>query len=371
MQLVVVSNYFPPCSFGGYELGCRDVVERLRARGHGVTVLTSDYRAAEAPADPNVSRSFPLDDGEKFRPLWHLRSVLIFLRAAFTARPDVVYFWNQAGLSLWLAPVAQLFGFHSAFFLSDTSFPSWKVAAFLGAAGRRITKGTRCHFASRFLQQLDAPNESGLVIHWGIDPKVFRDEDREPRPEQPLRLLYLGQIIPEKGVHVAIDAAEIIAKRDGADSVHLTIVGGSSKPDYLRELQASVGARGLNHLIDFAGKRDRAELPRLYHAHDILILPSIWEEPFAITPLEAMACGVPVVATSTGGSAEIFRDRENAMVVPAGDAEACASAILELQSDRALYMRIRERARALVTEEFTIDGMVDRIERDLEQVAKS
>lgn len=371
MQLLVVSNYFPPCFIGGYELGCRDVIEGLKAHGHSATVLTSNYRRGDATEDSEVLRLLPLDDGTTCRLLWHLRSALTFLRLAFSLRPNVIYFWNQSGLSLWLAPLARLFRFRCVFFLSDTSFVSWRVGAFFSKsdrAGHRVINGIRCHFASEFLRRYAGMTErSSAVMHWGIDPVAFPFEARAASSDKPFKLLYVGQIIPQKGVHIAVDATALLLASGGSGS--LTIVGGSSKPDYLAELKNIVSERGLDDRIHFVGKRPRSDLPSLYRDHDLLILPSIWDEPFAITPLEAMASGLPVVATNTGGSAEIFRDRENCLIVPVANAEACASAILELRSNRVLYERIRSRGHELVVSSFTIERMVALIEQDLEGVA--
>jgi glycosyltransferase involved in cell wall biosynthesis len=131
-----------------------------------------------------------------------------------------------------------------------------------------------------------------------------------------------------------------------------------------------VTALGLDDIVRFTGKLDRSLLPQLYRDHDILIFPSIWDEPFAITPLEAMASGLPVVATTTGGSSEIFKDNENSLTFPAGDGEACADAIIRLSEDMTLYDSIRQRARELVLSHFTLEHMVDRIEEDLIQTAR-
>ena len=84
-----------------------------------------------------------------------------------------------------------------------------------------------------------------------------------------------------------------------------------------------------------------------------------------ITPLEAMAAGLPVVATNTGGSREIFRDQDNSLIFLPDDAAGCANAIIALQTDPSLYQRIRDRARSLVVSTYTIERMADRIEQDL------
>jgi glycosyltransferase involved in cell wall biosynthesis len=392
MRLLVVTNYYPPQFVGGYELGCKDIVEGLKKCGHTVDVLTSNYLADSAICEPDVRRVFKLKSRERsFLQLG--QNVFALIRVLIKTGPDVIYFWNQAGLSFWLAPVARLLGYQCVFYISDTSFLSWRIGAVLHRFvrradpgvkfqepersflmnGRAITQGVHCHFASVFLLRLfqqagECRAEDNKVIHWGIDVNIFTPSKSIGRYLSALRILYVGQIIPEKGVHTAIEAvAQLLASKSG--NITLTIVGGTSRPAYVEELKNDVRKRNLTSAIQFAGKKERLELVQIYHSHDLLILPSVWEEPFAITPLEAMACGLAVVATATGGSSEIFRHRENSMIFPAGDATACAAAIAEIQTESGLYERIRQQGMDDVAANFTLDRMVEKIEVDLGVVA--
>ncbi len=317
--------------------------------------------------------------------------MLIFARAVLAERPDVVYFWNQSGLSFWLAPWARLLQLRCVFFISDTAFRSWRIGAFLRrfmtdaddrdsgrlanswlVQGYPVTQGVHCQFASDFLrgtsQETTARRKAknSPVIHWGVNPARFAPQE-EQRPDGPLRLLYVGQVIPEKGVHTAIDAVAGIVGSQRCN-VTLTIAGGSSKPAYLAEQQSRVVTLGLTEAVRFVGQLERTALAELYRTHDVLVFASIWDEPFAITPLEAMAAGLAVVATNTGGSSEVFKDRENCLLFPAGDAAACAEAIITLSTDGELRQKIRRQGRQLVLSTFTLEGMIDQIERDLTQV---
>ena len=83
----------------------------------------------------------------------------------------------------------------------------------------------------------------------------------------------------------------------------------------------------------------REELPSLYAASDAVLFPVLWEEPWGIVPLEAMAVGRPVVATGTGGSAEYLRDGENCLLFEAGNADALAAAVRRL-TDPALRIHL-------------------------------
>ncbi len=390
LRVLVVTNLYPPQHVGGYELGCRDVVEKLRARAHTVHVLTSSFRngKTENPAEEkNVERTLQFRGAAE--DLWPDKKTECrkFVTAVKSFSPDVVYFWNQAGLSLWLPFAAHWHGCRMAFFLSDTNFVSWRVGAWLLEASRKIplvralfgktflvcgwpvVENRTCHFCSDFIRQTAvkssvafAPRNS-IVAHWGIEPAEFI---AAPRPRWPVKkLLYAGQMIPQKGIHTAIAALGLLAQQKDFSGLTLSIAGGGMRPDYEQKLRELVAQLGIAGKINFLGRIPRAELSRVYAEHDVLIFPSEWDEPFAITPLEAIASGLNVVGTTTGGSGELFRNRETAMTFAAGDAADCARAIRELCADQELSEKISFNARLEVRSAHTLDAMVDKIEQSL------
>src|SRR5579859_3736774 len=119
MKILVVTNLYPPHHVGGYELGCRDIVEQLRRRGHEVRVLTSTFRHANQADDrrhrtPNMEATetgverilqFTTDSTPQQQRSSTLQECKIFARVLADFSPRVVYFFNQAGLCRWL-PVA-------------------------------------------------------------------------------------------------------------------------------------------------------------------------------------------------------------------------------------------------------------------------
>jgi len=390
VKVLVVSDVYPPQHLGGYELGCRDVVEQLRLRGHAVRVLTSNFRNGKIENPPNeteVERSLQYNPGPSDPPHDKWIECRKIGRAIKQFGPDIAYFWNQSGLCLWLPVMAFWQGCPRAFFLSDTSFVSWRVGAWLAGPaknnafvrailgktflvqGKPVVENQVCHFASEFLKSvarkndISISNHESLVAHWGIDQKQFPIAPRSRWPVK--RLLYAGQMNEQKGVHTAIRAMGLLEKEFAGLS--LTLVGGAYLPDYENRLREMVTQLGLGDRVFFRGKIARAGLPRVYADHDVLVFPSEWEEPFAITPLEAIASGLAVVGTTTGGSGELFRNRETAMTFQAGDAADCARAIRELCADRNLFDTISTNAQRIVKERHTLDAMVDAIEANLRE----
>ena len=153
MKILVVSNLYPPHHIGGYELGCRDVVEKLRARGNLVEVLTSTFRRRDVndfPDETSVERSLQLYGDPTAAPPNKLAECAKLSAAIRRFEPEVVYFWNQGGLCLWLPLAVRWHGKSYAFFLSDTNFVSWRIAAWLGGSAQKISL-VRAVFSKTFL----------------------------------------------------------------------------------------------------------------------------------------------------------------------------------------------------------------------------
>jgi glycosyltransferase involved in cell wall biosynthesis len=406
MRILVLSNLYPPHYIGGYELGCYDVVEALKRRGHTLRIVTSTYGVDTMRREGDVYRCLQSDlewRGDYTVRYWldrandEWRNRAIFKRIVGQWRPDLVYVWNMRAISLALLPLAQTLGLPICYYVSDGwlaqsdvidrwSRPSpnpFKGAlrsalemvltcAGLGVGGSELDLcSVQC--TSEHLKQATLragkPVERAEVIHWGVDTRRFRY--RERATQQPIRLLYVGQLVPTKGAHIAVEALRILYQQYGVRNVNLTIVGGTNIPSYAEQLNAAIAAADLAPMVTLTGPLPREQLPQIYQEHDLLVFPSIWDEPFSITLLEAMSSGLAVVGTDTGGSAEILRDDDNALIFPKGDAQACARRIAELLREPARIERIRAQGRATIERHFQIGQTIDRIERSLIATVKS
>ena len=398
MRILVISNFYPPHFIGGYELGCRDVVEGLKSRGHQVRVLTSTYGLTRAEHSDSVYRwletDLALDIKDSSKDLIKVvkkESInqRAFNRIAREFLPDVVYVWNATHISISIAIKAQQIGLAVCYFISDHWLARWEsdalyslkhrsprrlhrrliwksLKSLLSASGllpRVDLNLSRVQFASRFLKQsaLEAnrPVQNAEVIHWGVDVNRFSFNETAHNPR---RLLYVGQVTLLKGVHTVVEALKLIVEQPCNRSTTLTIVGG---PDYDNRIHELVSSLGLENNVRFTGLIPRDQLPAVYREHDILLFPSIWDEPFSITLLEAMSSGLAVVGTTTGGSSEILKDEVNALVFAKEDAEACAGQIARLINEPELFERIRRSGRRTVEENFRLEAMVDRIDLSL------
>jgi D-inositol-3-phosphate glycosyltransferase len=140
-------------------------------------------------------------------------------------------------------------------------------------------------------------------------------------------LLQLGRMVPRKGIDTVIRATAILHR--AGTPVRLIVVGGPERnldalelPE-LRRLREIAREEGVAERVTFVGRRDREELAAYYNAADIFV-STPWYEPFGITPLEAMACGTPVIGANVGGIKFTVRDGETGYLVPPNDPDAVA-----------------------------------------------
>ncbi len=249
--------------------------------------------------------------------------------------------------------------------------PGRSVARLAGHLAARTIAISR--YAGDFVCEVGiAPPERVRVIHYGVDPSSWLGS-KEDRAEQrrALRLdpddIAIGvasRLVPGKGHDVAIRAFAVVAER--LPSTRLLVAGDGPLRAEVEEMarrslppcQVSV----LGFVEDIRG---------FFGACDLVLFPSLpsFGEGFGLASLEAMAAGVPVVASDAGPLSEVVADRESGLVVAAGDEEAWAEAIFALASDRALRHRLGTGARARACREFSVDEMADRTVAVYKEVA--
>ncbi|MGB8647837.1 MAG: glycosyltransferase family 4 protein [Anaerolineae bacterium] len=170
------------------------------------------------------------------------------------------------------------------------------------------------------------------------DLSVERIRERAGMPG-PLRLIFVGNLIPRKGLHVLLDALT----RLPSGSWQLTVVGGTHiDPRYTRSIHAQIAHRKLE--VRLTGVLRDAELAQELAASHVMVVPSSYEG-FGIVYLEGMSFGLPSIATTAGAAHEIIADGENGYLVPPDDPAALAARLDLLQRDRARLVLMSESAR--------------------------
>jgi glycosyltransferase involved in cell wall biosynthesis len=177
-----------------------------------------------------------------------------------------------------------------------------------------------------------------------------------------LLLGVVAQLSPWKGQDTAIEALRLL-REEGRDA-HLLLIGSAKfvarstrfdNAGYVAHLRARATAAGLEDRISWLGERE--DVPELVRALDVLLLPS-WEEPFGRSLIEAMALGVPVIATNVGGPAEILDDGVEGYLLAPRDPAPWARAIAGLADDPQRAAEIGRAGRRRVEERFALDRHV-------------
>lgn len=194
---------------------------------------------------------------------------------------------------------------------------------------------------------------------------------RSSEPQGPVKLLSVGRLDPEKGLHFLIEAVEELVKKRRLDVV-LRIVGKGLKGGEEKKLRQEVEKRLLTRNIRFLGYvAFGAQLLTLYRDSDIFVLPSLTGEGVPQTLFEAMACGTPIVATRVAGIPYIIQNGETGLLIDPGSRTELCEAVERLITDAKLRYRLTRNCLSAVrshTLEAERDRMIYRIQDFLEQV---
>jgi D-inositol-3-phosphate glycosyltransferase len=353
---------------GGMNVYVRELSKALGGLGASVDVFTrcQDYSSTQVVELSPCARVVHIEAGAvqyiDKRDLYPIvpeftRNVLGFVSESGLAY-DVVHthYWlsGLAGLTLiqaWNTPLVSMF--HTLAALKNTVARSGEERepdlrlqsehAVIAAADRII--------AANRLEKADlerhyrAPDERIVVIPCGVDLRLFQQTDKAGArallglPQDRHVLLFVGRLEPIKGVDILLQAlANVVARGERP----LTLVaGGNLEGDEGQRLVALASSLGLSDDVRFIGAVDQKMLPAFYSAADVCVQPSFYES-FGMVAIEAMACGLPVVASRAGGLPFSIRDGETGLLVVPGDPSALAGAISALLANPDLRLRMGE-----------------------------
>lgn len=408
MNILVLTNLYPPHSIGGYEERCRDTVEALRASGHQVQVLTSDYQATASSdiTEPEVHRRLKIHGffSHPWLPIHKLYQLERFNQCVLREllqQPeldlDLIHVWNMGGLSKSLLhsleaqrlPVVYDVSDHwiAQSLQADVWLSWWNQPGTIWRAGlRAIATGLgirkwvdrriptapasqlrfeHIYFCSDFLRELTAsrgyPVQHAQVIHCGIPTARFHRKSHFPPAR---KFIWVGRLTADKDPKTAIRGLLAARERSGLE---LTLdLYGSGSQEYTDSLQLLIQKAGAQACIQIKSA-PRDEIYALYARYDGYLFTSHWGEPFALTPLEAMAAGVPVIMCPDGGDAELLEDGINALGFKAGSQSSLADALLQLIESPDQGAAMSEQAYQAAHQRYSTEHMLAQIERCLQQ----
>jgi phosphatidyl-myo-inositol alpha-mannosyltransferase len=328
---------------GGVQTHVRELAERLQGRGHTVEVLAPVRHGPSAPYVRAVGRPVNIRYNASNAPIdprpWSRPAVR---RALVRLLPDIVHVHEPLtpSTSMWAtlearAPVVATF--HSG--ASRSRLFDMAAPALRRVARRLTTRIAVSEAAAAFVAR--RIGGSFEIVPNGVD--VSRFSDAAPADLGPgTKLLFLGRLDARKGFPVALDAfARLAASRP---DLRLIVVGDGPDRRAVQTLPQDIKNR-----VRLLGAIPNVDIPPYLAACDLYLGTSMGGESFGVVLVEAMATGLPVVASRIPGYSEVVRDDLEAVLVPPGDPAALASAAARVLEDPALADRLRaaglERAR--------------------------
>jgi len=393
MKIVVVAPEFPP-AMGGMEVHAWEVAHYL-ARRHHVQVV--------APAQPATPFNTPFSVVPLLRGRFG-RDLLALTRRISSERPDALLVMN-AGFAVlgrltrypvvtrvvgndfyasWIGPHLPLRGLF------------WRLPTAQGSLGSRLRRadvrlrcrmatwglnGARCilansSFTSAALARAGVHGPDVHVVLGGVDTVRFHPQSRAAMrarlglPEGPI-ITTFARLKPKKGIDTALRAVRQLVLRYPT-LIYLVVGEGDDEP----RLQSLVTALGLSAHVHFAGRRPHAELPEYLAACDVYVQSSrtamdpitgvVDVETMGRAVCEAAACGVPVVATRSGGLTDVVQVDATGLLVPEDDPDALAGAVDALLQDPARRERMGRQAVQHAHQKFGWDVVGERTARALD-----
>ncbi|QRP49726.1 glycosyltransferase [Amycolatopsis sp. FDAARGOS 1241] len=359
MKIAMVSEHANPLSAlgdedaGGQNVHVAELSAALVRAGHDVTVYTrrenpdqddeltteQGYRVVHVPAGP--AKKLPKD-----RLLPHMGEFGSFLRDRWAVeRPEVAHahFWMSGVASALAAkatgtPIAQTFhalGVVKKRYQRDRDTSPADRIRLERMVGRRADRVVAtCSDEVFELSRMGVPRTRISVVPCGVDLQRFTPDGPVAKRRAAHRLVAVGRLVPRKGFDTAIVALAQLPDTE------LVIAGGPEKgklasdPE-VRRLRGLADRFGVADRVRWAGQVSRPDMPALLRSADAVVCTP-WYEPFGIVPLEAMACGVPVVAAAVGGLTDTVVDGVTGVLVRPRRPHELAARLRALLDDSAL-----------------------------------
>jgi len=403
LRILICSSFFPPHYLGGAELIAYKQAKLLRRMGHDVRVFSGrlgghwfrPHRVKQENGIFQVTR-VSLSAQDISGTSWDFNSSDI--RHAFCGTledftPDVVHFHNIVGLSIGMVEECYRRGIPTVMTLHDywgicfkntllknngnickqgglvcldcremlvglSPLPSPVRNAHILLALRQVDRLlTPSHYVATQYAANGVPHDRITVIQNGIDGENFAAGQRHTAK---LTLGFIGHLGKHKGLDVLLHALSLM----DASRVRLLVVGTGEDAEWL---QTFCHERGLNPYVTFVGHVENHRIASIYQQINVLVVPSVWPENSPVTITEAMASGIPVIASDVGGISELVEDGITGYLIPLRDSLAIAERIERFLARPELLKAMGERALAKI-QAYPMQQQVERIVEVYRQV---
>jgi len=357
LQLLLVTNLYPPQELGGYGRSMADFRWALERLGHEVTVVSSDaaYLGPIMQPELGVVRVLQLkgsfENGVKM-----INDPFICAEIEQQNRQLIEKILNQTSWDGVLLGNIDLLGLASVQPLLNKGMPVLHHVGFIGAPFPPGEMPSQSNYklvaASQAVRQSllahGLPVAENQVVYPGARVDLFGVDAAggikqwAPRgtPARPLKVCFAGLIMASKGAHTVAEALVLLKQR--GISVQASFAGDNFQAGYREFLEQQLAAAGLDGVVQFVGKLTRKQLARFFLLHQVCVFPSIHPEAFGIVGAEAMASGLALITSGVGGAAELIENGVSGLRFSPGDAGSLARCLEKLLHKPNLLSQLRK-----------------------------
>jgi glycosyltransferase involved in cell wall biosynthesis len=336
MKIAMLVNEFPPKKVGGVGISTYNTALFLSKRGHEIHVLT--VLEGELPEN-SIEERFHVHriTWKKVKVLGNLLFSAEIIKKLKEVNPDIVHIQGLwIGIPGYLAKKILhipyvVTGHGSDIYLQSRLLLNLRSKPVLRSADARIALTDDMRKKIKNICKRDA-----FVVPNGINLEVFGNSIKLRNIKKEQKILFVGSLVPVKGVRYLIESMKAI--KNNYSNVKLVIIGDGTEK---HELEKLVIEFGLSDCVSFVGKVSNHKISQYMIESDIFVLPSL-SEGFGIVLLEAMASGLPIIASNVGGIPSLIQNGVNGFLVEPGNPEKIAEKILFLFNDRETMIKISE-----------------------------
>ncbi|WP_413164409.1 glycosyltransferase [Capilliphycus salinus ALCB114379] len=374
-RILIINNLYPPQELGGYGRRICDFGNVLRKRGHHIYILTSDapYLGVIKSEENNITRNLllcgtyeqlppkPFEEQTKIAEIIQhndrvIQAAINYFEPDFCLVGNIDFLSNTVFQPFFARaiPVIHLLGFekpgYAVEYTPDTPL-YWVGANSKYGQQKVLSKGYPL-------------NDIGVVY-----PGVFLRQFQMcclPSFDK-LRIVFASLVLPYKGPQVLLEALAILHQNN--IDFHCSIAGDAPNSDFFQSLKLYAQQQEIENQVDFCGYLSRTQLIDLFATHNVLVFPSVWEEPFGRSQVEAMAAGLTLITSGTGGSGEVIEPGVSGLQFSAGNAQALAETLMNLVNNPQRWEQITI-AGQQQAKQFDIDRSIDLIEEKFDELLK-
>lgn len=357
--MLMVTPYYFPTTIGGTESQIENIALKLNQQKIQTDIMTLNY---VSKGKTSLTDDFEVINGLRVhrvptailpRPTFFVNHIATKFRDKMSEY-DIIHFHNDTDLTFPLFSLGihapKLFHCHCL----DTTYFDYKRNPVAREIFKRSADAfiTFSAFLSESLIDLGVPKGKIRILPNEVDTSKF-PEGSSPRSKNVL--LFVGRLDPKKGIPTLLQSLKLLKK-----PVKLVMIGPpSGYSDYSVKIAKLIeDARSKTiHEIVFLGAVGSSELLRWYHEASVFVLPSV-SESFPVTILEALSCGVPVVASDVGAVSDMVQDHKNGLLVPSRDPVKLAAAIQLLLDDENLRVEFGRNGARFVRENFSSEVLI-------------